>query len=156
MVRCLMLDLISAYENYLTKVKQASANTVFSYLRDVRQFAAWLQEEIGGKAMTVLSQPTEKEIMQAREAGKDASGIVLCTCNAHLIPAQLELLRALAEEGKPMAVVALRNGYDLAYLPEGVCGLAVYEYIRERAGNIARVLRKEMEPIGTLATRLEA
>lgn len=38
-----MLDLISAYENYLTKVKQASVNTVFSYLRDIRQFAAWLQ-----------------------------------------------------------------------------------------------------------------
>ena len=47
MVHCLMLDLISAYENYLTKVKQASANTVFSYLRDVRQFAAWLQEQEG-------------------------------------------------------------------------------------------------------------
>lgn len=44
MVRFLMLDLISAYENYLTKVKKASANTVFSYLRDIRQFAAWLQE----------------------------------------------------------------------------------------------------------------
>ena len=42
-----MLDLISAYENYLTKVKQASTNTVFSYLRDIRQFAAWLQESEG-------------------------------------------------------------------------------------------------------------
>lgn len=38
-----MLDLILAYENYLTKVKQASANTVFSYLRDIRQFSGWLQ-----------------------------------------------------------------------------------------------------------------
>ena len=38
-----MLDLIGAYENYLTKVKQASANTVFSYMRDIRQFADWLQ-----------------------------------------------------------------------------------------------------------------
>lgn len=38
-----MLDLINAYENYLTKVKQASTNTVFSYLRDIRQFSAWLQ-----------------------------------------------------------------------------------------------------------------
>jgi integrase/recombinase XerD len=37
-----MLDLISAYENYLTKVKQASANTVFSYMRDIRQFDQWL------------------------------------------------------------------------------------------------------------------
>ena len=37
-----MLDLINAYENYLTKVKQASANTVFSYMRDIRQFDSWL------------------------------------------------------------------------------------------------------------------
>ena len=38
-----MLDLIHAYETYLTKVKQASANTICSYLRDIRQFAEWLQ-----------------------------------------------------------------------------------------------------------------
>ena len=35
--------MISAYENYLTKVKQASSNTVFSYLRDIRQFDGWLR-----------------------------------------------------------------------------------------------------------------
>ena len=39
-----MLDLIKAYETYLTKVKQASANTVASYLRDIRQFAQWLDD----------------------------------------------------------------------------------------------------------------
>ena len=37
-----MLDLIHAYENYLTKVKKASANTIGSYMRDIRQFAEWL------------------------------------------------------------------------------------------------------------------
>ena len=37
-----MLDLIQAYENYLSKVKQASENTISSYIRDVRQFAQWL------------------------------------------------------------------------------------------------------------------
>ncbi len=37
-----MLDLIKAYENYLTKVKQASSNTVSSYMRDIRQYADWL------------------------------------------------------------------------------------------------------------------
>ena len=43
-----MLDLIRAYENYLSKVKQASANTVASYMRDIRQFSDWLfdQEQI--------------------------------------------------------------------------------------------------------------
>ena len=39
-----MLDLIHAYENYLTKVKQASGNTVSSYMRDIRQYAQWLQQ----------------------------------------------------------------------------------------------------------------
>ena len=37
-----MLDLIRAYENYLAKVKQASSNTIASYMRDIRQFADWL------------------------------------------------------------------------------------------------------------------
>lgn len=39
-----MLDLIGAYENYLTKVKQASGNTIASYMRDIRQFSEWLQQ----------------------------------------------------------------------------------------------------------------
>ncbi len=39
-----MLDLIQAYENYLTKVKQASLNTTSSYMRDIRQFSDWLHE----------------------------------------------------------------------------------------------------------------
>ncbi len=37
-----MLDLIGAYEKYLSKVKKASSNTIASYLRDIRQFADWL------------------------------------------------------------------------------------------------------------------
>ena len=37
-----MLNLIDAYQNYLIKVKQASANTVASYMRDIRQFSDWL------------------------------------------------------------------------------------------------------------------
>ena len=41
-----MLDLIKAYENYLTKVKQASANTISSYIRDIRQFAEWLDADV--------------------------------------------------------------------------------------------------------------
>ena len=37
-----MLDFIRTYENYLIKVKQASENTVSSYMRDIRQFSEWL------------------------------------------------------------------------------------------------------------------
>ena len=42
-----MLDLIHAYENYLAKVKQASSNTISSYMRDIRQFAQWLRDSEG-------------------------------------------------------------------------------------------------------------
>ncbi|MBE6975425.1 MAG: site-specific tyrosine recombinase XerD [Ruminococcaceae bacterium] len=42
-----MLDLVQAYENYLTKVKQASGNTVASYMRDIRQFADWMKQVRG-------------------------------------------------------------------------------------------------------------
>jgi len=42
-----MLDLIHAYENYLTKVKQASSNTISSYMRDIRQFSEWLANSEG-------------------------------------------------------------------------------------------------------------
>lgn len=39
-----MLDLIQAYENYLSKVKKASSNTISSYMRDIRQFSSWIRE----------------------------------------------------------------------------------------------------------------
>ena len=50
-----MLDLISAYENYLNKVKQASTNTVSSYMRDIRQFSDWLGQQ-GKKDVVDVSQ----------------------------------------------------------------------------------------------------
>lgn len=42
-----MLDLIKAYENYLSKVKKASSNTILSYIRDIRQFSDWLNDDFG-------------------------------------------------------------------------------------------------------------
>ena len=41
-----MLDLIKAYENYLSKVKSASANTIASYMRDIRQYSQWLSDNV--------------------------------------------------------------------------------------------------------------
>ena len=40
-----MLDFLDAYEKFLSKVKQASSNTVFSYMRDLRQYERWLRTE---------------------------------------------------------------------------------------------------------------
>ena len=39
------MDVLKDYEVFLTTEKKASANTLSSYLRDVRQFAAYLERE---------------------------------------------------------------------------------------------------------------
>ena len=40
-----MSDLVSAYEAYLKTEKRASANTVSSYMRDIHQYAAAMEEK---------------------------------------------------------------------------------------------------------------
>lgn len=39
-----MVQILEAYEEYLIQVKRSSENTVSSYMRDLRQYAAYLQE----------------------------------------------------------------------------------------------------------------
>ena len=68
-----MLDLIRAYENYLSKVKQASANTVASYMRDIRQFSEWLQlnEQIGVVDVEQLN--IDKYISHLQQQGRSGA-----------------------------------------------------------------------------------
>ena len=40
------LDYISTYETWLAREKRATPNTLNSYLRDVRQFNRWVQQEL--------------------------------------------------------------------------------------------------------------
>ncbi|MCI6955877.1 MAG: site-specific tyrosine recombinase [Candidatus Faecousia sp.] len=68
-----MLDLIQAYENYLTKVKMASANTVCSYIRDIRQYAEWLQR-YAGIDLAESSQEQIKDYLQfLQDQGKSGA-----------------------------------------------------------------------------------
>lgn len=68
-----MLDLISAYENYLTKVKQASANTVFSYMRDIRQFSDWLQRTEDLTVLNVSEVNIGAYLAHLQQMGRSAS-----------------------------------------------------------------------------------
>ena len=66
-----MLDLIKAYENYLSKVKQASANTISSYMRDIRQFADWLGTEVADATQLNISD----YLQHLEQGGKSAATI---------------------------------------------------------------------------------
>lgn len=68
-----MLDLIHAYENYLTKVKQASGNTVSSYMRDIRQYADWLQNKEGVELLSVSQQNIRDYLQHLQSEGKSGA-----------------------------------------------------------------------------------
>ena len=69
-----MLDLIHAYENYLTKVKQASTNTVFSYMRDIRQFSDWIEQE-GCAVLEVTQLNISDYLAHLQQEGRSASTV---------------------------------------------------------------------------------
>lgn len=70
-----MLDLVRAYENYLTKVKQASANTVSSYMRDIRQYVAWLNENEEIEVLEATQQNIADYLSWLEEEGKSGATV---------------------------------------------------------------------------------
>lgn len=70
-----MLDLIRAYENYLTKVKQASGNTVASYMRDIRQFAEWLRDDQGIEVVEATQLNISQYLARLEEDGRSAATV---------------------------------------------------------------------------------
>ena len=73
-----MLDLIHAYENYLTKVKQASANTVASYIRDIRQFSVWLRDHEETDVVDASQLNISDYLACLQEEGRSGSTVSRC------------------------------------------------------------------------------
>ena len=69
-----MLDFVQAYENYLSKVKRASSNTIASYMRDIRQFSDWLQKE-GIEVIDATQLNISDYLRHLEESGKSSSTI---------------------------------------------------------------------------------
>ncbi len=70
-----MLDLIQAYENYLSKVKQASANTIASYMRDIRQFADWLKSNEEADVIDASQLNISNYLSHLEDSGKSGATV---------------------------------------------------------------------------------
>jgi len=68
-----MLDLINAYENHLVKVKKASNNTVASYMRDIRQFSAWIHQHEGITVLGATQLNISAYLEYIQDQGKSAA-----------------------------------------------------------------------------------
>ena len=104
-------------------------------------FPGYLGRAFGAESLLTPTNPTAEDIEKALEQAEKSEAIVFGTCNAHLFRGQLELGRALAALGKPMAVAAMRNPYDLSELPENLWKLAAYDYALPALQGLEDVLR---------------
>lgn len=70
-----MLNFIHAYENYLSKVKKASANTIASYIRDIRQFTDWLIESCETDILDVKQVNIRDYLSYLEKIGKSSATV---------------------------------------------------------------------------------
>lgn len=68
-----MLDLIHSYEEYLVNVKQASGNTISSYMRDIRQFTDWLHQKEDEGILDVTGDDVREYLQEMQARGKSGS-----------------------------------------------------------------------------------
>ena len=134
-------------------VSRADENTFFCGCADYRvsgeanedggavTFPEYMARTFGAKCLVTPKEPTREDIRQAAQQAERCGKIVLGTCNGHLFRGQLDLARALAALGKPLAVIALRNPYDLSGLPAEIWKLAAYDYEEPALCALADVLR---------------
>ncbi|MFI0896782.1 glycoside hydrolase family 3 protein [Streptomyces sp. NPDC020983] len=103
------------------------------------------------QALSTGTAPGQALIEQAvaAAAGKDA--VVVCTYNVTgASAAQIALVAALAATSVPVVQVAIRNPYDIAYLPPVAASLATYGWTDVSMRAVARVIAGKASPAGRL------
>jgi beta-N-acetylhexosaminidase len=102
------------------------------------------------------SSPTDTRVASALAAASGKDLVVVTTMKAWDTTVtdpragQQKLVRQLVASGVPVVVVAVRDPYDIAYLPEAQTYLATYSYSPVAIQAAARVLTGEVSPTATL------
>jgi beta-N-acetylhexosaminidase len=114
-----------------------------------------LAERIGarGPAATALNTgtaPTDAQIAAAVEQANASDQVVIATNKAWASTGQQKLVKQLVATGKPVAVVAVRDPYDIAYFTDAPTYLATYSTTDISMESLAKVLFGETQPAGKL------
>jgi beta-N-acetylhexosaminidase len=94
--------------------------------------------------------PTAKQREEASALAAQADLTVVLTHRVWTSQAQQELVRALQGAQKPLVAVAVREPYDIAYVPEVSTALATYGYRPVSMQALARVLMGKAPASGRL------
>ena len=87
-------EVLEIFEKYLRNDKKASDNTLNSYLRDIRQLAAYLEEECSHSLLEADESDLDEYIRSLRSAGKSVSTVSRCIASikclyTHLVIRQI-------------------------------------------------------------------
>ena len=104
----------------------------------------------GAESIVVSQSPTEDEIQMAAERARGRALVIVGTNNGHLYPTQAALVRRVAAAGSPMAVIAMRNPYDIMTFPEVGTYIAAYGYRDCNLRAAAELVFGKIAPAGVL------
>jgi beta-N-acetylhexosaminidase len=106
-------------------------------------------------ARTLPVQPSKEEIDDIVKIASLYEQVVLCTYNANIYQAQIELINQLSLLKVELHVISMRNPYDLFYAKHIENYLCIYEYTPNSVKVLIEYLRGELIPKGTIPVTYE-
>lgn len=138
--------IIPAFE-VLTKVEEA-AESHEAFLGEIERH----HPDVIYRKIAV--EPSEAEIQECMKSCTDANVLLALTYNLHLYPAQKHFVSTLLGLGKPTVVAAVRDPYDLAFVPKARACVATYSFRECSLKALASVLFGKSEARGRLPVEL--
>lgn len=126
------------------------ANLASSAMTGTPSFAMVMARRLGGSFAVCSDDPDSEEIAAIVRRARDASCIVLNTSSALRNSGQLILMLALGKLKKPMVVIAMREPYELRYLPKHAAGIAAWEYSTRSTSALAHCLTGKLRCTGRM------
>ncbi|MET8943946.1 glycoside hydrolase family 3 protein [Streptomyces sp. NPDC004542] len=101
-------------------------------------------------ALPTGTAPSEATVTEAVTAARDVDAVVVATYNVTAAGGQKTLVDRLVGTGRPVVAVAVRNPYDVAFLPSVKAYLATYCWTDVELRAAARVIAGRVRPRGKL------
>ncbi len=109
---------------------------------------------LNGTTLLVDAQPTKSQIADVLHAAGNGRAVIVPVNDIDINTQQLKLVQQLAEAGRPVIVIAHRNPFDAALLPENVTILVTYGFNPPVREALAAVLTGQIQPGGILPVTL--
>ncbi len=107
-----------------------------------------------GAILTVDTQPSDAQIADVLHAAENGQVAIVPINDLDVNKQQLKLIEDLVKTGNPVIVIAHRNPFDAALLPENVTVLVTYGFNPPIRDALMDVLSGEILPSGVLPVTL--